>query len=98
MSTEHKRKGYIFRSHPCYRSVMEWYDWAVFNFGDYEREAQILGFVDLRTNFTEEDLKSVPRKYNVLIGDAGNNTQNRRGLYAVVNELAQPRVTPTLYL
>ena len=83
--TEHRRNDIMFRSHPWYRSTSEWFDWAMFDFGDYKQSAQILAFVDLETNFSEEDLKPIRRNNGVWIGDDEGN--NRKGWYAIVNEL-----------
>ena len=83
--TEHRRNGVIFRSHPCYRSRQEWYDWATFDFGLYKQSAQILGFVDLKNGFTEDDLKHIHLAHGICMGDEDGS--NRCGYYAVVNEL-----------
>ena len=84
--SEHIRKGIIFHAIPWYRSVSEWFDWAVFDYGGYKQVSQILGFIDLGSyNFTEDDLKDIPRTNNVWIGDEDGS--NRVGWYAVVNNL-----------
>ena len=84
--SEHIRKRMMFHASPHYRSVSEWYDWAVFDYGGYKQVAQIFAFVDLGTNnFTEEDLKHIPRTNNVWIGNEDGS--DRVGWYAVVNEL-----------
>jgi len=89
--TEHKRHDVLFRCHPCYRNESEWYDWAIFEFGIYQRAAQILSFIDLQS-FEEEELAKI--KYSVqdrvYIGDPLNQDIPKRGIYAVVNELQRP--------
>ena len=36
--TEYKRYGIIFRAHPSYRSLEEWYDWAYVKFYNEEKK------------------------------------------------------------
>ena len=46
---EHSRDGYMFRSHPNYRSKGPWRDWVMINWDEGDFPALIWGFVDLRT-------------------------------------------------
>ena len=89
--TAHKRKGYIFRAHPSYRSGPSWHDWAVFKWISGEETLYIPGeiqcFVDLREIATGPQVVGVNEKTGKEIVE---ETPYEPGIYAVINSLVGP--------
>jgi hypothetical protein len=69
---EHSRDGYIFRSHPNYRSKGPWRDWVMIKWEEGDFPAHIWGFVDLET---------IPEGVQV---DLTIGKTVERGVYAIV--------------